>query len=535
MQMSSRTAPYSRATVHTPGRSLFNLSQEVKFTADMGYLYPVDVIDCVPGDVFNLAAQDVVRFQPLTAPVLHRIDLKVRSFFVPYRLLWADFETFITGGASGSEAPVPPRFAPMSPADYAVGSLYDFFGFQPGQSPLGVQPLLFPWMAYNMIWNEYFRDETLDSPVVITDNMQLAKVRWSKDYFTSSLPWQQRGTPIALPVSISGDTFAWYQGYPVTGDDAITKIYDSVGQLQPIYLNPLAQDNAFYIKNPANGGGYTNVNLINALNNNSINLSNADITSFDVADLRYAVQLQRFFERSARAGSRYTEFLRAHFGVAPRDERLQRPEFIGGLKAPIIISEVLKTSTTDTTSPQGNMAGHGLAVDQSYIGKYRCEEYGCIMTLLVVQPVPAYTQGIPRQWIKPSRWDWYYPELVALSEQGIYNAELVVTDSSDHNKDIFGYQGRYDEMRTRMDRVAGEMRTTYAYWHLGRIFSTDHLKAPALNSEFLEMDPWSLKRIFAVPGTEESPVPDLVISHANIVKALRPLPIMPEPGLVDHF
>ena len=230
-------------------------------------------------------------------------------------------------------------------------------------------------------------------------------------------------------------------------------------------------------------------------------------------------------ERNARAGARYTEFLKSHFGVSPRDDRLQRPEYIGGSKAPIIISEVLQTSSTDATSPQGNLAGHGITVSNAYCGKYHANEYGLIIGLMSVMPRSAYQQGINRQWLRRTKYDFYFPEFANLSEQAIENAEICATDVSSHNTAIFGYQGRYDEMRIKQNMVCGQMRSKYDYWHMGRQF--DIANPPTLNDDFVICDP--RKDIFAVPSE-----PALIVRFGNIIKAYRPLPLSAEPGLIDH-
>jgi hypothetical protein len=250
--------------------------------------------------------------------------------------------------------------------------------------------------------------------------------------------------------------------------------------------------------------------------------------TFDVSDLRLAFQIQKWMERNARAGVRYTEFLRAHFGVAPRDERLQRPEYIGGSKSPIIISEVLQTSqSTQGTagSPQGNMAGHGLTADRTRAARYRVSEYGWILGIMSVMPRTAYQQGVNRQFLRRTKFDHYFAEFAHLSEQAIENVELVATNDENYNAGIFGYQGRYDELRYMPSRVCGNMRQLYDYWHLGRKFSLT--SPPLLNEEFIKCVPD--KRIFAVQNED-----GLIVNVANIIRAVRPMPIMSNPGLIDH-
>ena len=486
-----------------PRRSVFDLSYEKKFTCDMGQLIPVMCDEVIPGDYFKIGNQQVIRFQPLVAPTLHEINSYVHYFFVPYRILWDEWEDFITGGVDGDDTPVIPTWTPTPTTGNAVNSLWDYLGFPTGVSPAGAYPLDFPRRAYNTVWNEYYRDETLQTEVLLT-NESILNRNWEKDYFTSSLPWQQRGTAPSMP--IAGSTSAVFPSSSFANTPFDNKSHLMAEGTQILSLNSLPASTVAAI-----------------FNNNSVDLSTA--TTFDIADLRLAFQIQKWMERNARAGVRYTEFLRAHFGVSPRDDRLQRPEYIGGSKAPVIISEVLQTSSTDGTSPQGNLAGHGITVAQNYCGSYHATEFGLIIGLMSVMPRSAYSQGINRQWLRRTKFDFPFPEFVNMSEQAIERAELYANNTLADNQAIFGYQGRYDELRTKDSIICGEMRSTFDYWHLGRQFSS----APLLNSSFIECNPSSLKRIFAAESE-----PGLIINFANIIKAFRPIPVQAEPGLVDH-
>lgn len=485
-----------------PRRSVFDLSYEKKLTCDMAQLIPVMCDEVVPGDVFKIGNQAVVRFQPLVAPILHEINMYVHYFFVPYRILWDDWEDFISGGVDGQFADPIPEWQPTL---ITVGSLWDFFGFPVGVDPDGAYPLDFPRRAYNLVYNEYYRDENLQTEVALTNETILNRA-WEKDYFTSALPWQQRGTAPALP--IAGITSA---------------VWDASD-----FRSLLPDVNFGYSSTGGDSRGYLNNatalnNALNHFNSNTVDLSTA--STFDIADLRLAFQIQKWMERNARAGVRYTEFLRAHFGVSPRDERLQRPEYIGGSKAPCIISEVLQTSSTDATTPQGNLAGHGITVSDAYCGKYHAQEFGLIIGIMSIMPRSAYSQGIDKQWLRKTKYDFYFPEFANLSEQAILNAEICATGSESHNLDIFGYQGRYDEMRTKNSQIVSGMRTTFDYWHLGRQFDTG--SPPVLNEDFIKCVP--RKDVFAVPSE-----PGLIVNFANIIKAFRPLPYMAVPGLIDH-
>lgn len=497
--------PFQRVQSNNPGRSLFDLSYDKKFTCDMGQLIPVVCDEAVPGDVWDISNGIVIRMQPMVAPIMHQVDVRVDYFFVPYRLLWSEWEDFITGGIDGNNASVIPRVSDVGTV--TLGSLWDYFGFPVDVHPVGAQPIIFPWRAYNTVFNEYYRDETLDAKTDI-DNSSVLKCRWEKDYFTSALPWQQRGTAPALP--ISGTTAA------VWDDTAFNTAAASTEKI----LSVEGANNTDHKIHTALST-YARDNLKGALNDNTVDLSSA--TTFDIADLRLAFAIQKWMERNARCGARYTEFLMGHFGVAPRDDRLQRPEYIGGSRSPMIISEVLQTGSTDTESPQGNMAGHGLSADGRSIGRYHVLEYGIILGVMYVRPKTAYQQGVDRQWLRRSRYDFYHPEFANLSEQAIEMAEIYARGTESENRTIFGYQGRYDEMRVKRSMVCGQMRNTFAYWHLGRIFGS----VPALNSNFIECLPD--KRIFAVPSE-----PGLIVNFHNGLRVVRPLPIQNNPGLIDH-
>lgn len=487
----------------------------------MGYLYPMMCDEVVPGDVFDISAEAVIRFAPMVAPVLHEIILKADWFFVPYRILssrdpaYVDgastWEKFITGGQSNTDATALPRVTTAS----VEGDLLDHLGCVPGVTLTGDDRMLaYPVYAYNLIYNEYYRDPNLEALATLNATTLLT-ANWDADYFTRALPWQQRGTAPALP--IAGTTSAVYAGnktieYPAVSVTANVPMLTNNTNAQPYDAATKAGLEAGYLTKAK-------------LDANTVDLSVA--STFSISDFRVAVQLQRWLERNARTGYRYTEFLGSHFGVSPRDDRLDRPEYIGGLRQSIVVSEVLQTSESGTT-PQGTMAGHGILAGKHSIGRYHAMEFGLIMCLMSIQPRSAYQQGIDRQWLRVSKYDFYFPEFANLSEQGIYNMEVYAQNTSGSlNKTVWGYQGRYDEMRSKRDRVAGAFRSSLAYWHAGRIFGS----LPALNSSFGHVDPTatSCTRMFAAPSADT-----LYVHWGNRIKAIRPLPPTGSPGRMDH-
>lgn len=501
---------FQRSGGLVPGRSVFDLSYEKKFTCDMGELIPICCEETIPGDFWQIGGRSVIRFQPLVAPVLHTIDVYIHFFHVANRNLWDDWEVFITGGDDGTDTTSIPTWEPTT---YDEGSLWDYLGFPVDVDVDGLYPVDFPRRAYANIYNEYYRDENLITEVALTNEDILLRA-WRKDYFTSAMPFLQRGDLVALPVS--GTTSAVWD----------TGVVDAPENFTTPLIMKIENNDATTPQFGITGGGANSIaNLVAALNDNEVDLSSA--TTFDVNDIRTAVQIQKWMERNSRAGVRYKEFIESHFGTRYPDSRAMRPEYIGGMKVPVILSETLQTESSDASTPQGNMAGHGIAVGDNYIGKYRVKEFGIIMGIMSVMPVPSYSQGVNRQWIKETRYDYYFPEFAHLCEQEIFNGEICAKDAdSTHNQGVFGYQGRYDELRYKPDMFCAGMRDTFDYWHLGRQFNP--ASPPSLNQSFIECVP--RKDIFAAPSEH-----GLIVSHANILKVTRPVPIMGQPGLIDHF
>ena len=497
---------YQMVVGQNPKRSAFDISYSKIFNCKMGQLIPVLHDEMVPGDVFHIGNEIVVRFNPLVAPLLHEVNCYVHYFFVPYRLLWDagandNWEDFITGGEDGTDSSSLPRWDNHS--DTALYSLWDYFGFPTGVTvPNGhtMAPLDFPKRAYNLIWNNWYRDEVIQTEVTVNTGKDVKNRNWGKDYFTVALSAVLKGTAPSLPITGTGQAI-WDAGAIVT--------QNPVGS--GIGVGNAASEPWFEATNTD-----TNANLKAALEDNTVDMSNA--STVDIAGLRSTLAIQHWMELNNRGGSRYVEWLSAHWGVAPTDARLQLPEYISGTKQSIVISEVINTSAT-ATEEQGNLAGHGLSADASHVGSYKAKEYGIIMGLLSVMPKRAYGDGIDRQWLRQTRYDFPHPLFANLAEQGIYTAELYM-DGSSTDDDVFGYQGRFDEARSKKDMYCGDMRSTYDYWHLGTQFSS----APTLNDTFLKCDPRT--DIFSV--TSE---PGVIVHINNKVTAVRPLPVYSTPGL----
>jgi hypothetical protein len=511
-----RNNPFARTGGIRPGRSVFNLSYSKLFDCEHGQLIPVMCDEMVPGDTFVIHNEIVVRLLPMFAPALHEINVFAHYFFVPYRILWDDWETFITGDTDGADTTT---MVTWSPSDTTKHSLWDYLGFPIGVTPTGALPIDFPRRAYATIYNEYYRDQNLITEVSLT-NEDILQRAWGRDYFTASLPWQQRGTAPALPISGTID---------IDGQDA-NIVVDNVTDSTDFVIRTQSTNNVYLSGSPS---GSDSMRWVDP--QLEVDLSGA--TTFDIADLRLSVQIQKWMERNARAGVRYFEFLQSHFGQGGgigMDSRLDRPEYVGGSRSPIIISEVLQTSASDisgSTTEQGNLAGHGITSDTNFCGSYTSPEFGLMMGILSIMPKTQYSQGINKQWLRSTRYDFFFPEFAHLSEQAIIRAELYADGTTENNNTIFGYIGRYDEMRIKMNMAVGSMAYNQSenHWTLAREFAS----APSLNQTFIECDgsTASQNRIFAL-GTAQ---PNYIVHYANKIKAIRPIPIESNPGFLDHF
>lgn len=466
-------------------RSKFSLSNYKLFSADMGELVPCGLMEVLPGDTIQQATSALVRAAPLLSPVMHPVHIGIRHFFVPHRLIWEDFEKFITGGPDGMDTSVFPTInlswtAGTPPTGSGVvGGLADYLGCPTEVNNLEVSAL--PFRGYALIWNEYFRDQDLQTPLTIdvtsgpdtTTNTALQYVNWEKDYFTSARPWEQKGPSITLPLGSQAPVKGLgtpSAGYAPTAN--ITGVKET-GTGSVTY--PFGTD----LQGPATN--LMRVTGTGATVRPDVYADLTGVSAITVNALREAMALQRYEEARARFGSRYTEYL-MYLGVRSSDARLQRPEYLGGGKQTLQFSEVLQTAEGD--DPVGELRGHGIAAMRSNRYRRFFEEHGYVFSFMHVRPKTMYAQGIPRTWNRRTKEDFWQMELQHIGQQEVLNKEVYAKHASPN--DVFGYQDRYDEYRRQENSIAGEFRTTELnYWHFARQFGS----APALNSDFVKCVP----------------------------------------------
>lgn len=547
-----RNTLFTRVKTPKPPVNKFDLSHDKMLTAQMGRLCPVLCQEMVPGDRFRVQSDLMCRTVPLVSPAFGSLKAYIHYFFVPNRLLWDQWEDFITGGEDGTDRPVPPYVQyndlvfdahTRTGEDYNVGSgcLWDYFGLPladwDSTSGGNATPIsLLPFKAYSLIYNEYYRDQNVDPEYEIfvdqsgrqvlnssgrfgfSFHFDVPRRRWLKDYFTSALPTPQRGPDVTLPIAgqvnvvLSETNNAGRFVAPNSAIMAPPDRYDVIAS----NINTPTSGYSISAAPSKTESGYS----LTYDPNGSLKADLSTATAVTINDLRRAIALQKFYEISARAGSRYKETIMGHFHVTSSDARLQRPEYLGGGVSTINISEIPQTSATGSASPQGNLAGKGFGIGRSNRSSFFAEEHGYLIGILSIIPDAIYYQGINKSWNRLNQEDYYWPSFAHLGEQPILKSELYAPYESNTFSQLFGYAPRYAEYKYAPSTIHGLFRTQLANWTFAR-----KLSAANLNSDFLQVP--NITNPYAVQDNTDKYL--IWISHR--IDALRPMPFFGTPSI----
>lgn len=465
-------------------RNKFSLSHYKLCTFDMGLLIPITWYEVIPGDTIQQASSALVRVSPLLSPVMHPVVVRIHHWFVPFRLIWDDWEDFITGGADGNNASVVPY---ISTATVTEGDLADYLGVPPASYSPNLEYCAMPTRAYDLIFNEHYRDQDLVTALTIdktdgqdsTSATAVQKVAWQKDYFTTARPWEQKGTAVSIPLLGESPIFGDNMDFDAADDSGnYAQVRDAQGgsaNLRSLTTNGVSGGRLFGLTD-SSGTGELKADLTQA-------------TGIRVNDLRLSLAIQRYQEARAQYGSRYVEYLR-YLGIRSSDGRLQNPEYLGGGRQVIQFSEVLATDGANT----GKLYGHGISAMRTNRYRRFFEEHGIVMSLMSVIPKSIYANGLHKSFSREAKEDYFQRELQNIGDQEVLNKEVYTEHTTPDGE--FGYTSRYDEYRSLPSTIAGEFRSSLDHWHMARIFASD----PSLNSTFVQAVP--TKRVLASSGTD---------------------------------